>query len=148
MVLTGGGVTLTAGAGLGMGGVLPPSLGEIVEQPSNPASADSSFEVFFEVDLGGGQFLYNHTAATLEAKINCVPPDTTYFHVTVPVELFTAPAGGVHVADLVSANHRTFPPQKLPAVSTWGLIVLGLLVLIGAKTFFGRRRATQALESE
>ncbi|MGB2984943.1 MAG: hypothetical protein WBE26_03590, partial [Phycisphaerae bacterium] len=60
MHLTGGGLALTAGLGLGNGGVLSSSLGAILELRSDPALATSFFEVYFEVDLGGGQFAYNH----------------------------------------------------------------------------------------
>lgn len=30
--------------------------------------------------------------------------------------------------------------EPIPSVSEWGLIVLGLLLLVGAKVYFGRRR--------
>ena len=40
---------------------------------------------------------------------------------------------------------RTFVCQdEIPTVSTWGLIVMALLLLIGGKVYFSRRRATQA----
>jgi hypothetical protein len=36
------------------------------------------------------------------------------------------------------------PPAGIPAVSAWGLAVLTLLLLVGAKIYFHRRRAMQA----
>lgn len=143
MSLAGGGVTLTAGAGLGQGGVLPPSLGTIVEQP-NPekALADSSFDVFFEVYLGAGVFAYNHTALRIEAKINCVPPDTTYIHPTGCLPLYDDPVAGTVVANLVSAQHRTFPNGKgVPTLSEWGLVSLVVLTAIGGAVIVRRHRA-------
>ena len=65
MNLMGIGVALIAGAGLGQGGVLAPSLGAIIEQQADPALADSFFDIFFEVDLGGGTYAYNQIALTL-----------------------------------------------------------------------------------
>ena len=136
MSLTGGpGITLTAGAGLGQGGVLKPSLGAIGEQASENNLADSFFDVFFEVDLGGGNLVYNHTPLVIEAKIDCVPPDAEYIHPTGCVPLFDSPiqGTGVLVANLVSAVHKTFPqrPSEVPAVSTWGSVVLALTLLVG-----------------
>ena len=112
MILTGGGVALTAGAGLGNGGVLKASPGLIVEQVLNPAMANSTFEVMFEVDLGGGEFVYNHLPLTMPAKIDCVPPDTGYFHPLGCTALYDSPWDDpppVWRANLVSADHYTYP---------------------------------------
>jgi len=110
--LTGGGVTLTAGAGMGQGGVLSPTLGNVAEQPGDPTLADSFFDVFFEVDLGGGLFLYNQMPLRVQATISCVPPDEVYFHplnLCLPLYTSPVPGQGQHVANLVSANHDPFP---------------------------------------
>lgn len=35
-------------------------------------------------------------------------------------------------------------PGKIPATSSWGVAIMGLLLLVGAKVYFNRRRALQA----
>lgn len=89
---------------------LAASLGAIMEQPNNPALADSFFDVNFELEFGG-TFLYNQQPLRVEAKIDCVSPKALYLHITGCHELFTSPnpGEGVHVANLVSAQHETFP---------------------------------------
>ena len=111
MSLSGGGISLTAGAGQGQGSVLSNTFGAIAEDPTDPLSADSFFDVFFEVDVGSGQYLYNHSAlqVNVPGRIGCVPPDASYIHPTGCLELYTDPTGGVHVANLVSADHDLFP---------------------------------------
>lgn len=139
MSLSGGGVTLTVGADLGQGDVLPPSWGTIVEQPEDNTLADSSFDVFFEVDLGGGMYVYNHDPLVIAAKIDCVPPETTYIHPTGCLPLYDDPIAGTVVANLVSAQHRTFT-GKIPMLPQWGLIGLVALTAIGGAIIVGRRR--------
>ncbi len=113
MNLTGGGVTLRAGFGGGVGGVLPPTLGSIVEQSGDNTMADSFFDVFFEVTSPSlATPLYNREPLRVASKINCIPPDTTYIHVTQRIPLFdNAVVGGVPVAWLVAPNHTTFPTE-------------------------------------
>jgi hypothetical protein len=108
--LSGGGITLTAGAGQGVQ-ALAPTLGTIVEQADNPAVADSFFNVFFEVDLGGGMYLYNQEALTVTSEVICLPPQASYLHPVDCIPLYTSPipGEGVLVANLVSADHETFP---------------------------------------
>ncbi len=108
MQLTGGGVVLRAGGGMGQGG-LRRSLGAIAELPADPNLADSFFDVFFELDLGGGQFAYNLEPLTVRTRIDCVPPQAVYFHQVGCVALYDSPFGGEKVANLVSAKHGTFP---------------------------------------
>jgi hypothetical protein len=110
LCLAGGGATLSAGAGMGQGGILGPTLGAIAEHPGDPALADSFFDVFFEVDLGGGNLLYNQTPLRVEADITCVPPRATYRHPPGCFPLYTSPipGQGVHVANLINANHFVF----------------------------------------
>jgi len=143
MCLRAGGVTLRAGAGLGSGNNLAASWGAIAEQAGDDTKADSFFDVFFEVDLGGGTLVYNHTALRVEVGaggITCVPPDNTaYIHHTGCLPLYTDPVGGTHVANLVRARHIVTPPI-LPTVSEWGLIVMVvLLVSVGAIVIVRRR---------
>jgi hypothetical protein len=119
MSLTRSGVTLTAGAGLGQGGVLAPSYGVIAEQPGDITLADSFFDVFFEVDLGSSLFAYNFEPLRVNAKIDCLPPDTRYIHPQGCIPLFSAPPTTpglvVHVANLVTADHSTFPARVIRA---------------------------------
>ncbi len=119
MVLTRGAVTLTAGDGLGQGGVLWPSYGVIAEQRGDNTMADSFFDVFFEVDLGANVYAYNHEPLRVNSKIECVPPNTTYIHPTGCIPLFDkpplSPAHPTIVANLVTADHSTFPARILRA---------------------------------
>jgi hypothetical protein len=110
MTLTGGGMTLIAGAGRGAQ-PLSASLGNMAEQPANPSLADSFFDVFFEIDIGGGNRLYNQAPLRVTAVIDCIPPKAIYVHPNQCVPLYTSPTPGqgVHVANLTNANHTTFP---------------------------------------
>lgn len=150
LCLTGDDVTLIAGAGLGQGGVLAPSLGAIAEQPGadNEEIAYSFFDVFFEVDLGSGSFAYNQTALRIEVGpdgsmngITCVPPEDDYIHPTGCLGLFTSPfpGQGMLIANLVSAQHNV-NPRPVPTVSEWGLIIMTLLALTAGTIVFSRRR--------
>lgn len=148
LCLSGQGVTLVAGAGNGQGGVLSATSGQIVEDPSDDKVGHSSFDVFFEIDLGGGNFVYNQTPLTVEADITCVPPVALYVHPTGCVPLFDAPMGGTQVANLITAKHsvnKTAPQNPhIPTLSEWGVVVM-VLLLIGAGTIvFGRMRRPQA----
>ena len=78
--LTGSGVTLTAGAGLGQGGVLRASLGTIAELPSNAAWAESLFDVYVEMELGDGSVVYNRDPVPVTTVIDCLPPNRSYIH--------------------------------------------------------------------
>jgi hypothetical protein len=111
MTLSGGGVVFTAGAGLGRGGVLSPSLGVILEQSGDDRAADSFFDMFFEIDLGAGRFAYNLMPLRVESKIDCIPPDATYIHPTGCLPLYDSPVPGAGdiIAQLVTADHSTFP---------------------------------------
>ncbi|RME37392.1 MAG: hypothetical protein D6788_09555, partial [Planctomycetota bacterium] len=111
MTLSGGGLTLIGGGGQGRGGVLRPSLGAIAEQPADPALADSFFDVFVEVELAPGLFVYNHDPLRVESKIDCVPPQTRYLHPVGCVPLYDSPEPGTgrKIAWLVTADHTTYP---------------------------------------
>ncbi len=104
MDLSGGGVTLRAGADFGL-----PSFGQIIEKDEDPALADSFFDVFFEIS-GPWGVLHNAVPLRIEDQITCIPPSASYRHViTNPIPLLDA--AGVHVANLVTARHVTFPDQ-------------------------------------
>jgi len=112
MELTGGGLTLRAGAGFGHGGVLRPSRGAIAEDPADALLGDSFFDVFFEVDLGGGHFAYNWIPVRVEADVTCLPPQVTYIHVLACIPLFPTPfqrPGVRPVAFLAEARHGAYP---------------------------------------
>ncbi|MEK6797998.1 MAG: hypothetical protein AABZ12_03455, partial [Planctomycetota bacterium] len=110
MSLTGGGMTLTAGGGLGTF-PLQGSTGAIAEDPTDPFVADSFFDVFFEITDGLGLLAYNRTPIRVATRIDCLPPDGIYAHITGCTPLFSSPSptGGTFVGNLVSANHFTYP---------------------------------------
>ena len=103
--LAGDGAVVTLTAGLGIGVVISPSLGAVAEQPGDPTSADSFFDVFLKVTRPG--FIgYNQTAARFQTDptgIDCIPPRALYIHQGC-LELFDSPMPeGTHVANLVGA---------------------------------------------
>ncbi len=139
----GGGITMIAGAGLGQGGVLAATTGSI-DETTDPAIATSTFDVFFEIDLGGGNFAYNQTPLVVSADITCVPPVATYIHPTGCLPLFDAPTGGTLVANLVSARHivnkKSPDNPNIPTLSEWGVVVMTLVLLAAGTIVFGRIR--------
>ena len=126
LCLTGGGLTLVAGLGQGQGGVLGQSLGTIVESSSDPKTANSFFDVFFEVDLGQGNYAYNQTALRISIDINCVPPQAEYIHPTGCLQLFSSPIAGqgTNVANLVSAEHHVYLSAQSTCCLTDGQCLL------------------------
>ncbi len=110
MSLTGGGVTLTAGAGLGAN-PLAATLGAVAELTTDPSMAESMFQVFAEIDDGGGTPLYNQTPILVKAVVSCLPPKAKYIHFSGCTPLFTSPipGQGVQVGNLVEAQHFTLP---------------------------------------
>ena len=116
MSLTSGGVIIKAGTMSGSAQPLSPTLGAVSEQPADPALADSFFDVFVEIDLGGGTFVYNQTPVRVQQVINCMPPHDIYYHIGGCLPLYTSPTPGqgIHVANLTAANHFTYPACCLP----------------------------------
>jgi hypothetical protein len=82
-----------------------PSLGTIIEK-TDPALADSFFNVFFELEVDGIR-LYNHAPARLQAEIRRVPPDATYLGPTDCLPLFDDASGGVEIGALVGLEYNT-----------------------------------------
>ena len=119
MTLLGGGAILTAGGGLGVGGVLRPSRGAVIERDSDSSMADSFFEVFFELVASGVGPVYNQQPLRVQAEVTCLPPDELYFHVDpcgcFPLFDSPIPGQGIHVASLVLAQHEPFPVCGDPA---------------------------------
>lgn len=106
-----GGVRLIAGAGNAHVPIRP-TRGAILEDTANPSLADSFFDVFFELELGGGQLVYNQTALEVKANdLTCLPPVSSYIHPIGCHPLYTSPLAGQgsHVANLVTARHDTYP---------------------------------------
>jgi hypothetical protein len=103
MSLSGGDVMLRVGDPASS--PLWPSLGTIVEK-TDPALADSFFDVFFELEVDGVR-LYNHSPARLQAEIRRVPPDAAYLGPTDCVPLFDDPSGGVEMGALVGLEYNS-----------------------------------------
>ncbi|MHC4698154.1 MAG: hypothetical protein ACYTFA_15580, partial [Planctomycetota bacterium] len=135
MVLTSpDGTMLVAGAGLGQGAVLGPSLGTTVEDPGDPTVGTSFFDVFFELELPeGGGYAYNHDPLRVEANITCAPPDTTFTVIDPCVAVYAGPPGTrvpevAKVTDLESDDpdgplpHDPWPTPKGSAFTYQGLL--------------------------
>lgn len=135
LCLSGQGVTLQAGAGLGQGGILLASTGAITEDAGDPFLADSYFNVLFEVDLGGGNYVYNHEddPLRLDAVIDCVPPRAKYFHIQGVTALYSAPVGGTHVANLVRARHGLY---QLEHFTVWDVADVPVDFTVGLQDQF------------
>jgi hypothetical protein len=144
MQLTGGGATLRAGHGATVHPDVEHSYGAIAELGGDPRLAESFFDVFFEIDLGGGLYGYNHTPLYLRDEIiTCVPPMTILGGTPIPepISIFTDPVGGDEIARLVmNPLHAGF----VPTVSAWGLAVMALLVVTAATVVMIRRRVALA----
>lgn len=143
LCMTNGTQILIAGDGNGQGGVLAASLGSIVET-GDPAVATSSFDMMFEFDLGGGNYVYNQTPLVISSDITCVPPRATYIHPTGCTPLFDSPIVGQGdlVANLVSADHTVVP--IIPTVSEWGVVAMVLLVMAAGTVVIRRFRSVPA----
>lgn len=114
--------TITIGSGLGQGGVLPPSFGNMAEQPGDPTLVDSFFEVFFELKLASNQLVYNHTPLRISATATCFPNQSVYTYSAGCIPLYNNPTPGLGtvVANLISIQHMINPggqpycPTPLP----------------------------------
>lgn len=143
LMLTGGGITLTAGDGTTGGTCTGPlcSLGRITEQ-GDPMFADSFFDVFAEITGTPFGPLRNRTACTMAAVIDRVPPPigTTYICANVPVDFFDV--FGDLRARLLFANHIIqSQPIVIPEPATLMLVGSSLLGLfaVGARRRRGDR---------
>ena len=119
--MTNGVETLIIGMGQGVGPAGPIAFntwGYIAEQPADNTMADSIFDVYFELDIGGAMFGYNHAplrmATVFPDGIDRVPPDwASYYHFVGCLPLFdTATAPGTWVANLVVAEHWVNWPEE------------------------------------
>lgn len=130
MSLTGGGATFTAGLGFTPGGdQLNPSLGVVVEQAGDPVLADAFFDVFFEIDPGGGAYMYNHLPLRLQSVIKSVPPENQPYVIgplCLPVFDRSTSVGAVLVGNITGMQHTIVPPSSIPALGPAGLITIGI----------------------
>ena len=122
MTLTGGdGLTLIAGAGLGQGGVLPASFGQMEQLGGDPSLIDSFFDVYFELEIegeGGNTYGYNQTALHLTAALECAPPRAAFVaEAETCLEIYDTPiTGGTVIARITFTAegdffvHWTYPP--------------------------------------
>ena len=113
MCLTGGGVTVRLGEGVG--GITQPTTGEINENAGDPNRAESFFDYFFEFDIEGTGTVYNHAPVRLESgSIDCVPPSAKYSSGPNPicVPLFDDPTTGTHLGNLIFAEHHINDPDN------------------------------------
>ena len=107
-------VRMTAGRDRGAA-ALRPSYGTLAEQPAEPALADGFFDLYTEIEVlrDDGEVLvrlYNQDPARVEAVVDCIPAEANYRSSPGCIALYTSPIDGegVHVANLVSAEYRTF----------------------------------------
>jgi hypothetical protein len=140
MSLSGGGAVLRAGTITTQ--PVTRSFGAIAEASGDNKLADSFFDVFFELDLGGGQFGYNQTALHVEdPHISCAPPAALFAGPSeLSMSIFSQPSGGVEIARITLVNHSLF----IPTISEWGVAVMTLLILSAATVVLIRRRSTQS----
>ncbi len=142
------GDNVTLWAGLGLAGIAQRSRGAIGELPGNPLLGESFFDVYFAVDLGGGQMVYNHAPMRLVETIDCVPPGGTYVWAGGCLGLYNDPVAGVRVANLVTATHSVNTKaigRVYPTLTQWGVILLvASLIAIGVVVLLRRRRLQAA----
>jgi hypothetical protein len=94
-----------------------PSLGEIEEQNNDSGEldvpADSFFDVFFEVDVGGGKLqLHNAEPLHLECEIVEIPPELCAYEPPIPDPIPLLDAAGNVVAFIEHAMHIPLPPNE------------------------------------
>lgn len=128
--LTGSSFTIVAGEGQGQGGVLPPSPGVIAEDPSDPSLGESFFDCYFEAYIYG-MYLYNHDPIRLQATIDRFPPSgqTYTFTGCVPAYDSPNPGQGNLVGNITSIEFTIGEQAAVPALSEWGMLIMGLLFL-------------------
>ncbi len=115
MELTGGGVTVRESSTRHSDGV--------IEEQANVTSgvldfpADSFFDVFFEVEVGG-LTLHNETPFRLACKITEVPPYKCFYEPPIKTPIDLLDANGVKIAKLLHGLHLPIPPNETVIIFT------------------------------
>ena len=150
-----GGITLIAGPELDVAWAPDlRSLGTITQV--DPQNADSFFDVYFQIDLGGGLVGYNRAGDPLQLSAvghTCVPPDVSFEPLAdacvpvyaSPIDDGSDPIGHVTFLGGVAGEpvfeHDIYTAPTIPTVSAWGLLSLTLLVLAAGTVVLRRGRA-------
>jgi len=140
MSLTGSGMTLRAGDGIG-NGTSDDSLfssGAVAEQAYDDQQADSFFDVFFEIDIPDSELtLYNKEPHRMGAVVEYFPPlGFTYVLAGGPIPLYDKDTDELS-AEMVSSQHTPIPE---PA----SVVVWGLLAALGISLGWRRRKRETA----
>lgn len=117
-----------------------PTRGAIAEIDSDPALADSFFDVFFEVEIPGFPVLYNMDPLRIETIIDRVPPKMgTNYEINIALTLWPLPlydintnqhvANLTHLADGSTGHHLIGHVVPIPA--TLWLMGSALLTMLG-----------------
>ena len=107
-------VRIGAGAGAGPNGaLLQATYGTISETVQNNSLGESFFDVYFEIDFGGGDYGYNHDPLRIEEIIDRVPPLARYLTPITCLDLYDHPTGGnLLIQRLTTAWHSTLPGDE------------------------------------
>jgi len=137
-------IKMIAGSGLGQGGLLLPSIGYIIEDPSDDTKGLSIFFVYVEIEIitaTGTFYLYNHDSLLIASEIIEVPPlYSDYVHgvfspTLLCLKLYTHPFAGTWVANLIDATHT-----PVPTLPQWGLLIFAMLLLSFGSVFIYNRQ--------
>ena len=114
MELTGNGVTVRESP-------TRASTGKIEEQQNTTSGLDfpanSFFDVFFEVGVGGVT-LHNNTPFRLECKIDQVPPYKCFYEPPIKTPIDLLDDNGVKIAKLLHGLHLPIPPNETVIIFT------------------------------
>jgi len=118
------------GAGRGQNGDLQASLGVIAESLLDPSAAESFFDIFAEAYING-IYVYNQSAARLEAEISEYPPYNSTYTFTGCLPAFTSPipGQGIQVGNITQVELTVGAEVSVPTMSQWGLLILALMVI-------------------
>jgi len=144
MTATGGEIFRAGTSAPGLVGPVAPTYGAIAELQNDNKLAESFFNVFFEIELTPGNYIYNQVPVKHVFIIDRVPPGPAIYAMVTPgpIPLWTSPTPmqGVQVAQLITGEHLV----NIPALSEWGVVVMALLVLTAATVVINCRRAVTA----
>ena len=121
-----------------------------IDDPVAPFDDKTSWQGLVTNQLGGAPPVMNlrfwgalgaatGTQLDLETGLPHIPASFEFFEFLADV------TGGRFVFQDDTASIIPLPPvARIPAVSTWGIGIMGLMLLIVAKVYYSRRRAVQA----